>query len=109
MSNRKVKIIPKSETREVLKNKSQVESKNKLNVAAYCRVSTENEEQQTSYQGQVEYYTEYINNNKKWNLVEIFADELAIIRLNLKNLELSRGLNKSYFLFLKLLQRSRFL
>ena len=84
MINRKVKIIPKSETREVLKNKSQVESKNKLNVAAYCRVSTENEEQQTSYQGQVEYYTEYINNNEKWNLVSIFADE-GISGLSRKN------------------------
>ena len=35
-----------------------------LRVAAYCRVSTEMEEQQSSYQVQIEYYTEKINANK---------------------------------------------
>ncbi len=47
----------------------------RLNVAAYCRVSSESEEQQNSYQVQIEYYTNYILSNPEWNLVEIFADE----------------------------------
>lgn len=47
----------------------------KLNVAAYCRVSTDQEEQQNSYQVQIEYYTSYINANPEWNFAGIFADE----------------------------------
>ena len=35
-----------------------------LRVAAYCRVSTEQEEQQNSYQVQITYYTDLINRNK---------------------------------------------
>ena len=46
-----------------------------LRVAAYCRVSTAQEEQQNSYQVQIDYYTEYINKNKDWTLAGIFADE----------------------------------
>lgn len=46
-----------------------------LRVAAYCRVSTEMEEQQNSYQVQIEYYTNLINQKKEWTLAGIFADE----------------------------------
>ena len=46
-----------------------------LRVAAYCRVSTEQEEQQNSYQVQIAYYTDLINRKKEWSLVGIFADE----------------------------------
>ena len=46
-----------------------------LRVAAYCRVSTDTLEQLNSYQVQIEYYTDYINSNKDWKLVGIFADE----------------------------------
>ena len=44
-------------------------------VAAYCRVSTEEENQQNSYATQVKYYTDYISSNPEWELVGIFADE----------------------------------
>lgn len=44
-------------------------------VAAYCRVSTEQEEQQSSFEAQVEYYTDTIQKNPEWHLVEIFADD----------------------------------
>lgn len=44
-------------------------------VAAYCRVSTELEEQQNSFQMQVSYYTDYISKNKEWKLAGIYADE----------------------------------
>ena len=47
----------------------------RLNVAAYCRVSTEQEEQQNSYKVQIEYYTNYINSHPEWSLAGIFADE----------------------------------
>lgn len=46
-----------------------------LKVAAYCRVSTEQEEQQNSYQVQIAYYTDLINRKKEWTLAGIFADE----------------------------------
>lgn len=49
--------------------------KKKLQVAAYCRVSTDQEEQQSSYQAQIDYYTAKINGNKDWTLAGIFADE----------------------------------
>lgn len=44
-------------------------------VAAYCRVSTDSEDQINSYNSQVEYYTEFINKNKEWTLAGIYADE----------------------------------
>ena len=46
-----------------------------LRVAAYCRVSTDQEQQANSYQVQIEYYTDYINSNPEWTLAGIFADE----------------------------------
>lgn len=47
----------------------------KLRVAAYARVSTEQDEQQSSYEAQVKYYTSYIQNNPHWEFVGVFADE----------------------------------
>lgn len=49
--------------------------KRRLNVAAYCRVSTEEEEQQSSYEAQCAYYTDKIMTNPEWNMAGIFADE----------------------------------
>ena len=46
-----------------------------LRVAAYCRVSTAQEEQQNSYQVQIAYYTDLINRKKEWTLAGVFADE----------------------------------
>lgn len=46
----------------------------KKKVAAYARVSTELEEQENSYEAQVEYYTEHIKNNPDWELAGIYAD-----------------------------------
>ena len=46
-----------------------------LRVAAYCRVSTEEEEQLNSYEAQCEYYTDKIMSNKEWTMAGIFADE----------------------------------
>lgn len=44
-------------------------------VAAYCRVSTDSEEQLTSYEAQKEYYTQKIQDNPDWELAGIFADK----------------------------------
>lgn len=47
----------------------------KLRVAAYCRVSTDSDEQATSYEAQIRYYTELIEGNPDWTMVGIFADD----------------------------------
>lgn len=47
----------------------------KIRVAAYCRVSTEQDEQLNSFENQVTYYTEYINRNPQYELAGIYADE----------------------------------
>ena len=52
-----------------------VATKVKRRVAAYARVSTDHEEQQTSYAAQVSYYTEYIQNNPDWEFIKVYADE----------------------------------
>lgn len=44
-------------------NNSKGEEKPKLRVAAYCRVSSDSEEQATSYETQIEHYTSYIKNH----------------------------------------------
>ena len=49
--------------------------KRRLQVAAYCRVSTEEEEQQSSYEAQCSYYTDKIMTNPEWTMAGIFADE----------------------------------
>jgi len=48
---------------------------NKQRVAAYCRVSTDLEEQLYSYQSQMSYYKEYISSKPEWDFVGIYADE----------------------------------
>lgn len=50
-------------------------SEKKLRVAAYCRVSTELEEQESSYEAQVEYYTRKIQETENWKLAGIYADD----------------------------------
>ena len=65
-----VVIIPAS----IEKTEKITERKN-LRVAAYCRVSTDSEEQMTSYETQLEFYTKMINENPNWKMVKVFADE----------------------------------
>lgn len=47
----------------------------KRKVAAYARVSTDNEEQLSSYAAQVDYYTRYIQSKEEWEFVEVYTDE----------------------------------
>ena len=44
-------------------------------VAGYARVSTDSDEQFTSYEAQVDYYTNYINSNPEWSFVKVYTDE----------------------------------
>lgn len=46
-----------------------------LRVAAYCRVSTDKDEQEKSYQAQKSYYTDLIMQNPEWQMAGIYADE----------------------------------
>lgn len=50
-------------------------SKKKRRVAAYARVSTDHEDQQSSYEAQVDYYTRYIKSCDDWEFVSIYTDE----------------------------------
>ena len=51
------------------------EVKNKLRVAAYARVSTDHDDQQTSFESQQIYYLDKIKSNPNWTFVDIYADE----------------------------------
>ena len=50
-------------------------AKNKRRVAGYARVSTDSDEQFTSYEAQVDYYTKYIMSNPDWEFVSVYTDE----------------------------------
>ena len=70
---RSITVIPaKKNTSEEKGTKAQ---QNKLRVAAYCRVSTDQEEQLLSYENQVRFYTESINSNPEYECAGIYADE----------------------------------
>ena len=47
----------------------------RLRVAAYCRVSTDDEDQIKSYNSMVKYYTELIKNNNQWIFAGVYADK----------------------------------
>ena len=57
------------------KDSKSTASRAKLRVAAYCRVSTEEEEQQGSFEIQKEFYTAKINSTPEWQLAGIYADD----------------------------------
>ncbi|MFR2265980.1 recombinase family protein [Clostridium sp. 29_15] len=54
---------------------------------AYCRVSTDQLEQLSSYEAQVEYYTNYINSNPEFEMAGIYEDE-GISGINTKKREI---------------------
>ena len=70
MASKVVKFIPANPDVAVEKS-----SHRQLRVAAYCRVSTDDEEQPTSYEAQKTYYTDKIMSNPAWTMAGIFADE----------------------------------
>ena len=66
------KLIVIPPVRETVQSQAE---KKQLRVAAYCRVSTDDEEQLTSYEAQVSYYTDKITSNPDWIMADVFADE----------------------------------
>ena len=69
-SNKTVRVIPANPE---LSQKSKY--KKAQRVAAYCRVSTDKDEQEKSYEAQKSYYTERIMKNPEWQMAGIYADE----------------------------------
>ena len=70
--DKKVTMLP---AKKRIGNTVKQEDKKRLRVAAYCRVSTDSEEQATSYEAQIEHYTTFIKNNSEWELAGVFADD----------------------------------
>lgn len=56
-------------------NNKNNESKPQIRVAAYCRVSTDSDEQASSYEVQIAHYTDFIKKNSEWEFAGIFADD----------------------------------
>ena len=71
MSEHTPRVIVIPSNPEVAKNRA---AQRQLRVAAYCRVSTDDEEQLTSYEAQKTYYTDKIMTNPEWTMAGIFAD-----------------------------------
>lgn len=69
---RSVTIIPAQSRQTVSQNQSIVK---KLRVAAYCRVSTDNEDQLHSFEAQVAYYNKYIDEHENYEMAGLYADE----------------------------------
>lgn len=69
---RAVTVIPAKQNQLPL-NVLSMEARKK--VAAYARVSTNSEEQLTSYEAQVDYYTRYIQAQEEWDFVKVYTDE----------------------------------
>lgn len=61
--------------RNVLSSRSRANLAKRLRVAAYCRVSTDSEDQLNSYKSQVQHYTDLIKSKPEWDLAGIYADE----------------------------------
>ncbi|MEN1969196.1 recombinase family protein [Lentibacillus sp. N15] len=65
----------------------------RLRVAAYCRVSTDTEDQLSSYKSQVAYYTDLIRKNAEWVLADIYADEAITGTQVIKREDFQRMIN----------------
>ena len=57
------------------KQRQSIAEQRKRRVAAYARVSTDHEEQESSFEAQVDYYTHYINSRTDWEFAGMYSDE----------------------------------
>lgn len=71
-ANRKVQTIPATLTRFT---SAPIASNQKRKVAGYARVSTDHDDQFSSYTAQVDYYTNYIKGRDDWEFVNVYTDE----------------------------------
>ena len=83
---------------KLIKATSKLSDRNKeknslLRVAAYCRVSTDDEEQINSYNSQLQYYNELINKNPEWKMVGIYADKAITGTSTDKRVDFMRMIN----------------
>lgn len=69
---KKVKTIPATLTRFTA---SPITEQEKRKVAGYARVSTDHDDQFSSYEAQIDYYTNYIKGRDDWAFVEVYTDE----------------------------------
>ena len=69
------KRVTKIERTAVALGENQIRSLTKRRVAAYARVSTDSDEQFTSFEAQVKYYTNQITGNPDWTMVDVYCDE----------------------------------
>lgn len=69
--DRRVRVIPATKTQGTIHSTHD----GKKRVAAYCRVSTDSEEQLNSYEAQKSYYTQKIEESPDWEMARIYADE----------------------------------
>ena len=69
--DRRVRVIPATKTQGAIYSTHD----GKKRVAAYCRVSTDSEEQLNSYEAQKSYYTQKIEESPDWEMAGIYADE----------------------------------
>ena len=69
--DRRVRVIPATKTQGAIHSTHD----GKKRVAAYCRVSTDSEEQLNSYEAQKSYYTQKIEESPDWEMAGIYADE----------------------------------
>ena len=72
MAAKNVTVIPATIN---IHTRKSTEARTRRLVAGYARVSTDNEEQLTSYEAQVDYYTQYIQANPEWDFVKVYTDE----------------------------------
>jgi len=69
-----IRVIPPT-VRSVHATGRTADAEKPLRVAAYCRVSTDSDEQAGSYEAQIEHYTDKINNTAGWSMAGIYADD----------------------------------
>jgi len=63
-------------------NQEREHANRRKKVAAYCRVSTDHEDQLHSFESQQYYFRQYIERNPDWEFYEIYADVSAKLGLN---------------------------
>ena len=70
----KIRLIPAKPRQELTGRTTATGEMAKLRIAPYARVSTDHEEQESSYEAQVKHFKQLIESHDDWELVDIYAD-----------------------------------
>ena len=70
--NKAIRVIPATINQHTA---TPINEQRKRRTAGYARVSTDKDEQQNSYEAQVDYYTKYIQTREDWDFVTVYTDE----------------------------------